>query len=206
VRLADPLDDLLQSRSHVKVLRALVRLPKGIDASIREIARRAGITHPTASTVLEHLRAQGIVIARTTLLASEYHLNVDHVLAKRLEELFRFESGVKQDVLAFLSDGIRSRAPWAKEAYLFGSAAWGEMRPDSDLDVAVIGPPRKGPKLATIMQELGEDSLARFGNRVQAVIGTKPIEELAARGNRGYRLWREIAKDGIRFWPPDGEV
>ena len=206
MRLAEPLDDLFQSRSHVKVLRALARLPKGIDASIREIARRSGVTHPTASTVLESLRVQGIVVARATLLASEYHLNVDHVLAGRLEELFRWESRIQRDVLGFLADEIGIRAPWTKEAYLFGSAVKGEMRPDSDLDIAIICPPRRAAKLAAIVEELGESASAKFGNRVSAVIGLKPIEELAARGSRAHRLWRQIATEGIRFWPPDGEV
>jgi hypothetical protein len=80
------------------------------------------------------------------------------------------------------------------------------MRPDSDLDVAVICTPAKAAKLASIMEELGQDTATTFGNRIQAAIGTKPIEELAARGQRGFRLWREIAKDGIRVWPPDGDA
>lgn len=206
MRLTEPLDDLFQNRSHVKVLRALVGLPKGIDASIREIARRAGVTHPTASTTLESLKAQGLVIARTTLIASEYRLNDHHAFAGRLAELFRFESGLQRDVLAFLANEVGRRAPWVKEAYLFGSAASGEMRPDSDLDVGVICPPGRAVKLASIMDDLGQATAASFGNRMQATIGTKPIVELADRRHRGFRLWRQIAKDGIRFWPPDSDV
>ena len=206
MRLEDPLDDLFQNRSHVRVLRALVGLPRGIDASIREIARRAGITHPTASAILDSLKVQGLVVARATLLASEYRLNDGHVLSPRLEELFRFESRLRQDVITFVADELGTRAPWVKEAYLFGSAVRGEMRPDSDLDIAVISTPGKATRLASIMEDVGQDTADRFGNRVQAVIGTKPIAELAARGQRGFRLWREIAKDGIRVWPPAGEA
>jgi predicted nucleotidyltransferase len=205
MRLDEPLDDLFQNRSHVRVLRALVALPRGIDASIREIARRAGVTHPTASAALESLRAQGLVVGRVTLVASEYRLNESHVLFTSLEALFRLEGRLRQDLFDYLAGEVRTRAPWVQEAFVFGSAAKGEMRPDSDLDVALITRPGKARKLASIVEELGEDTTDLFGNRIHAVIGTEPIEVLAARGQSRFRLWREIAKNGIRIWPEADE-
>jgi predicted nucleotidyltransferase len=206
VRLDEPLDDLFQNRSHVRVLRALLALPRGIDASIREIARRAGVTHPTASAALESLRAQGLVVGRVTLLASEYRVNDVHVLFPSIKELFGLEGRLRQDLIDYLTHELRARAPWVREAFVFGSAARGEMRPDSDLDVALITTSGKSRKLASIMEELGEDTTDRFGNRIQAVIGTQPIEVLAARGQSRFRLWREIAKNGIRIWPIPGNT
>jgi predicted nucleotidyltransferase len=206
VRIDEPLDDLFQNRSHVRVLRALLALPRGIDASIREVARRAGVTHPTASAALESLRAQGLVVARITLLASEYRLNDVHVLFPAIKELFGLEGRLRQDLIGYLTDELRTRAPWVREAFVFGSAAKGEMRPDSDLDVAIITTSGRARKLASIMEELGEATTDRFGNRIQAVVGTQPIEVLAARGQSRFRLWREIAKNGIRIWPVADET
>jgi hypothetical protein len=47
------LDDLLRTRTHVRVARALFRLPQGFAASGREIARRAGVDNKLAQAALE---------------------------------------------------------------------------------------------------------------------------------------------------------
>jgi predicted nucleotidyltransferase len=201
MRFKDPLDDLFQSRSHVKVLRALNQLPGGIDVSIREVARRAGVSHPTASTILEGLRQQGIVQARRTVLAAEFRLNEDHVMARQLESLFGWERTSLQGLLGFLAEETTQRAPWVDEAYLFGSAVRGDMRPDSDVDVALISSSKRAERLNVVMDELSDLAASIFGNRIQATIGTRPVKELAQAGQRSYRLWRTVAKEGVRFLP-----
>jgi len=55
MRLDRPLDDLFERGSHVRVLRALHELPDGFRTSARELARRASVSHPTASRVLAAL-------------------------------------------------------------------------------------------------------------------------------------------------------
>lgn len=201
MRLKDPLDDLFQSRSYVKVLRALDQLPAGLDVSIREIARRAGVSHPTASTVLEGLRLQGVVRARRTLLAAGYRLNDDHVVAQQLASLFSVEKASLHAVITFLAQEISHRASWVDEAYLFGSAVRDDMRPDSDLDVALISSSKRADRLLVVMDELSDQSASRFGNRIQTTIGMRPITELAQPGHRSFRLWRTIAKEGVQFLP-----
>ncbi|MGH2674514.1 MAG: MarR family transcriptional regulator, partial [Actinomycetota bacterium] len=61
IRFAEPLDDALRSRGHVRVLRALARTPQEANVSARAIARRAGMSHPRVATVLADLARQGIV-------------------------------------------------------------------------------------------------------------------------------------------------
>ena len=197
MRLSQPLDDLLHTKTYIRVLRALEGLPAGIEASTREIARRAGVSHPTASGVLESLRRQGIVHVRRTLWADEYVLNERHVLTKPLRALFAMEQRLLQDVLDYLAREIRTRAVWISRAYLFGSAARGDMQVDSDLDVALICPPRKVPQAEKLLEDLSARTAERFGNRVHGVVGTRPIADLARAGQPGYRLWKAIAKEGI---------
>src|SRR5205807_424191 len=105
----------------VRVLRALAFLPTGIDASTREIARRSGVSHPTASTVLENLRRQGLVHVRRTPLAVEYRLNEEHVLTGEIRHLAEWERQLPDRVRTFLVDSLRDRAPWVSAAYLYGS-------------------------------------------------------------------------------------
>jgi predicted nucleotidyltransferase/DNA-binding transcriptional ArsR family regulator len=201
MRLSQPLDDLLQSRSHIRVLRALQGLPAGLDVSIREIARRAGVSHPTASTVLESLRQQGLVHVRRTLLANEYRLNDDHVVVSPLRQFLIWEGDLGPRVKAFLVESIQNEAPWVSAAYLFGSAVRDDMKPASDLDMALICPPNKVQRLQKLMDELGEETAARFGNRLNVVIGTRPINELAKPRQPSYRLWRSIWTNGEQLLP-----
>jgi predicted nucleotidyltransferase len=197
VRFSQPLDDLLVGKSHIKVLRALAGIPAGIDLSIREVARRAGVTHPTASTVLEGLRKQGVVRVRRTLWADEFQVNPEHVLWQRVGALLRWERKTRAELLSFLSKEIRSQAPWVTSAYLFGSASRDDMKPDSDLDVAVICPRAKAKEAKRMLEELGELTIERYGNRVSGIVGTRSIVDLAKPGQPGYRLWKTIAKQGI---------
>ena len=201
MRFTDPLNDVFQGRSHVKVLRALLALPDGIDASIRELARRAGVTHPTASSVLESFRTQGLALRRRTLLADEYRINREHTLMSPLIAILKIESQIQQELETFMRDEIAARAPWVQEAYLFGSAVTGGMQPDSDIDLALICPTRKKDRLATLMEELSEETKLRFGNPLGVSIGTRPVKDLAQPRQSGYRLWQRVAKDGVRLLP-----
>jgi predicted nucleotidyltransferase len=201
MRLDDSLDDVFRGRSHAPVLRALFRLPVGIDASIREVARRAGVTHPTASGVLESLRKQGLARRRRTLLADEYCINPSHVLIEPLRALIEVEASVSSSLERSLRDLILDRAPWVREAHLFGSAVDGTMNTDSDIDVAVLCPPRRARGLPRIMEEIGDEIADRYGNRIDVLIGTRSIEELAQPGRSGYRVWQRVVKDGRRFMP-----
>ena len=194
MRLSQPLDDLFQGKSQIKVLRALDAVPTGIDVSIREVARRADLTHPTASAVLEGLRKQGIVRVRRTLWADEFQVNAQHVVWQHVHTLFRWERKVRDELLALLRDEIRSQAPWVTAAYLFGSAESGEMSPESDLDVAVICPRNKVLRTQRVLEALGEVTYERFGNRVHGIVGSRPIADMARAGQTGYRLWRKAAK------------
>src|SRR2546425_694151 len=58
MRLTARLDDVLVTRSHLRVLRALDSLPVGVPASGRQVARRAGISHTAASRALAGLAAE----------------------------------------------------------------------------------------------------------------------------------------------------
>jgi hypothetical protein len=53
------------------------------------------------------------------------------------------------------------------------------------------------------MEALSELSVERFGNRVNPLVGTRPVLELAKPGLPGNRVWRTIAKEGISLFPVD---
>ena len=174
MRLREPLDDTFATGSHVRVLRALDALPRIAAVSGREVARRAGVSQPTAREVLISLERQGLVRVERSLRRDAYRLNEDHTLAPTIRELFAKERQVGAELERSVA-GALHRLRNVTAAYLFGSVARGDMRPDSDIDVAVESrdePPDDIPELEKVFR--------RFGNRVNVI-------RLRARGATGVR-------------------
>ena len=174
MRLQEPLDDLFATGSHVRVLRALDALPGSVAVSGRELARRAGVSQPTAREVLGSLERQGLLTVGRSLRRDSYRLNPEHVLAPVVRDLFERERSVPADLERGVVDAVR-RIGEVTGAYLFGSAARGDMRPNSDIDVAIVSShalPEEIPELEAVFR--------RFGNRVNVI-------RLTARGSAGLR-------------------
>lgn len=177
MRLTTPLDDIFSTGSHVRVLRALCNLmPKGLSVSGREIARRAGVSNPTAQSVLSSLSDQGLLRITRSLRVTYYRLNPDHVLAPVIAELFAHEETLLQSLRHDLGRAL-PRLVDVEGAYIFGSAARGEMRPDSDIDVAVTL--KRGAQLPDEQDDI--DALSRrYGSRINLI-------ELRPRRSRNLR-------------------
>lgn len=206
MRLEAPLDDVFAGRSHVRVLRALYRLPAGLAASAREIARRAGVSHPTASKALASLAEQGIVTRTRALRTTAFELCRTHVAVERLLPLFEWEERVRQEVIDHLRTQILQRAPTSvSAAYLFGSAATGEMAPASDLDVAVLHAPGTTESVAAAMEAIAGTVEQRFGNRLSFLLTDAPVAELQRSRRPGSRLWKQVLRDGIPILDPAPE-
>ena len=86
-----PLDDVLASRTHVRVLRVLVTLDRHINLSGRDTARRAGAAHGRVLAVLRHLSSIGVVTAAVTPHATIYRLADTSPITPALRALFLWE-------------------------------------------------------------------------------------------------------------------
>ena len=181
MRLIEPLNDLFATRSHVRVLRALDGLPEGVGVSGREIARRARVSHPTALQALNSLADQGLLLVRRAPKVAFYRLNTEHVLVSPLRAIFARERAVPHDLETAIEASLRQIRD-VKAAYMFGSAARGDMRVNSDIDVAAIS----GSPMPEEISDL-EPIYRRFGNRVNVL-------RLKRTGARGLKA--QIAKDG----------
>lgn len=197
MRLDGSLDAVFETRSHVRVLRALDQLPLGFPVSAREVARRAGVSHPTASTVLGSLRDQGLVVVRRAPRADAFEFNRGHTAAERLRALFEWERGIRDELVAFLREEILRIPDSVSAAILFGSAIREEMTPNSDIDIAVFCEPEKVEAITDGMSGVGEAVRERFGNRLSVVVAPAPLDELLRSGRKGFRLWRQIAREGV---------
>jgi predicted nucleotidyltransferase len=116
-------------------------------------------------------------------------LNSDHVLHPAIAALFATEDEIPLRLRDDLSSAL-PRLGEVESAYIFGSAARGDMRPDSDIDVAVT---LKGAAELPDEQE-GIDALeSRYGSRINVM----PLRPRRARA-----LHARIVREGIPLMIP----
>lgn len=203
MRLENPLDDALASSSHVRVLRALFAAPIGLDRSGRDIARRAGISHPRANQVLSDLADQGLVRVQRQPHTDLYRLNQQHALIEALGELFELEPRLKFELLSLVARELRARKLTVSSARIFGSAAQGRMGPESDVDLALVTSAANVNKVEAEAQEIAEAVRERFGTRLNVLVGAPSLEVLSKRGTGN--VWRSVDREGIDVFA-GGEV
>lgn len=197
MRLDESLNEVFASGTHVKVLRALYALPTDMAVSGRDLARRAGVSHPRATKVLADLAEQGIVELRRLPRTDLYRLNRDHALAHALAQLFGRESQLKVDLLALVAKELRRHDLPVTQARIFGSAARDSMAAGSDVDLALITARDSVPAVEAAAQQIAEAVRRRFGARLNVLVGSPSLRELSGRGRSGRGVWQNIEREGI---------
>lgn len=133
------LDQILGTQTKVQLLRTLSRM--GSPMSGREAQRLAGVKSVSgAGRALDELTELGILHREETGGAHLYRMNREHVLAGPLVRLIEAEEDVLASLRDILTESLESArvAGAVRSVVVFGSAARGEARPESDLDLLVI--------------------------------------------------------------------
>jgi predicted nucleotidyltransferase len=190
MRFDSPLDDLLLNRSHIRIMRALQGLPEGLPASGREVARRAGVTHPTALRALALMVDAGLVTAGRSPAGDGYELNRDHFFADQIVDLYRAEAGIRGELASFLRDELLARTDKVEWATLFGSIVRGESTPTSDIDLAVSCTGADASEVEKALDDLSDATRRRFGNRVSPSISARK-----QRPKTG--IWKRMDEEGV---------
>ncbi len=173
--LLTPLDDLLSSRSKLRLLR---RLAAGHDdLSGRELARRAGVTWRAAELALRELVQLGVVRRVDARGQARYTLVAEHMLVRdALVPLFAVEQAWPAALRRGIGDALRARGHGAGDirwAGLYGSTARGDDRPNSDLDVAVVATSVAAVgRVRLEIQRVGSRLAARFGRTPSVLVFT----------------------------------
>lgn len=131
------LDWVLSPPSSLKILRLMCLEPRS-ESSGRGLARRAGVSSPQAAAALARLEAVGLVCRRVVGRSSAWKLVPDHALVPVLQELFRAERGLPDDLLKELRESLVRVG--VRKAAIFGSVARKESTLDSDLDLFIEVP------------------------------------------------------------------
>ena len=181
----------------MKLLRAVFALPTDMGRSGRDLARRAGVSHPRAHEVLADLAEQGLVAVQRLPRTDLYRLNRQHVLTERLGTLFEVESKLKFELLALVARELKVRRLPIEEARIFGSAARGEMTPTSDVDLAVVTSRESVPAVEAAALEIAEAARERFGARLQVLVGSPSLGRLSNSRQAGHGVWQSIEREVI---------
>ncbi len=197
MRLDEPLDEVFASASHVRLLRALFGLPSDMGRSGRDLARRAGVSHPRANQVLADLAEQGLVAVQRLPRTDLYRINRHHALSEPLGTLIELESKLKFDLLALVARELKARRLPVREARIFGSAARGGMAPTSDVDLALVTSHESVAAVEAAAQEIAEAARERFGTRLNVLVGSPSLERLSKSRQAGHGVWQAIEREGI---------
>jgi len=194
--LFSAVDGVLGSTSKIQLLRAI--LPLTGPVSGREAQKLAGVnSRKGAHQALNALAALGVLTQHRLRGTHLYSVNCEHHLIAPLQALFAAEA----ERFSILRDALRSGFEQhgllanVKSAILFGSAARGEARPDSDLDVLFVADAKPVVEAVQgVAIDLQDAVFTRLGVSLAPI--TLPLARFRERHAAGDPLLRDIETEG----------
>ena len=188
MRFTGYLEELVGTKSDVKILRTLCKYPTK-EFSESELARVVGVGQKTVNRAMPKYVSYGIVSARTIGRANVYSLNSGHYIVEQLSALFQVEEGAKPELKHLLENAFAGDKAVISLA-IFGSVARGKEEPTSDIDVFVITKDKDGAwEKLRVVEEM---AMKKFGNVLSGYIltpeefkqkrGTQTIKEIVTHG------------------------
>lgn len=126
-----------------------------------------------------------------------YRVNGHHALAESLRKLFDLEPRLRFQLLALVAGELKGRRLPVKEARIFGSAARGEMKPTSDVDLALVTSRENVAGVEAAAQEIAEKARERFGTRLNVLVGSPSLGRLSKSRQTRQGAWQAIEREGI---------
>ena len=170
------------------VLDVLTRVQRGM--TIRQLADRAGVSHPQAARHVAHLERLGIVrrehVGRSHVITLTDTLTVD---------LLRRVTGLRQAVLRAITDTASMIEPRPVSMVVFGSFARGDDDAESDIDVLVVDDKDDGA-LDAVLARWCQDVTRLTGNSV-----TEIVVRLAELDIMDRSLRESNERDGVTILP-----
>jgi predicted nucleotidyltransferase len=148
---------------------------------------------------VERLAGQGIVHVAIAGPSKLYSLNRDHLAAPHIVALAR----LREELLDRLRQRLVSWSVQPAYAALFGSAARGEMRIDSDIDVFIVRPNGVAADdggWAEQLQHLAHDGSSWTGNDLRILEMSDADARVGSMGNE--QVLSDIRDHGIRLAGP----
>ena len=131
-----PTSTLLATPGSVRVLRELLADDRPL--SVRSLSERTGLSAQAIRNTLATLVTGGLVEELGRGRGRLYRVQVNHPLYLPLGALFQAEAERFDTILHGLATALSHLRPAPLAAWVYGSVARGEDRPDSTVEVAVV--------------------------------------------------------------------
>lgn len=144
---------LLQSKSREKILVAF--LLNGFSGSIRAVAKKSDCSPMQASYELNNLENAGILKSERIANAKVYSTNEKCGFIAELRALMAKTAGFENRIKK-----ATENVSGVKVAFVYGSYANGTFKPDSDIDLFIIGTPDMKTlysKIFEVQKEIGHE-------------------------------------------------
>ena len=126
------LSELFSSKTRAEFFRILFGLNPG-EFHLREIERQSGLTIGTVRREAEKLVKLNLIVKRVDGNRTYYQANMAHPIYKTIKELVLKTLGIQEIIQkAFKDQNVDF-------VFLFGSVVSGNLKPESDIDLFVIG-------------------------------------------------------------------
>ena len=130
---ATGLAESLFPRTRSAIFQHLFRNEEGLH--LRELERRSGVNSRHLMRELHSLRAAGILVSKKVGNQVIYRLNPNCPIYDDLRSIIRKTVGLADT----LREELQPFASRIERAYIYGSQASGDARPDSDIDLMIVG-------------------------------------------------------------------
>jgi predicted nucleotidyltransferase len=184
-------ESLFTSPARVAVLRQLAKAPD-LESTGSGLARAAGISTPWTLKALEDLRRMGLVELRRVPPSDLWRPNKDHVLWPEISRVLSLDERMFELIL----EGVRRvvAGPGVVKAFVYGSAARRDGKPQSDVDVMVVLRDEKARMaLEKRLEKADSVFVKKFGNPLHVIAYTEP----EWRRKQALPLVKAVLKEGI---------
>ncbi len=171
------LDDILDTKSKIKIIRLFISRGGEFMASGSDVAKLIGLTPPAVHASLKELYDQDILHRDIVGKQHIYRLNTSgRVVNEILKPAFEKEHSIKEDIKDFLIKKIKDyrMSTAIKSLILYGSLAQGKSHHTSDCDIAVVVKDSKSKKRIEdiFIEKISTEFSKYFGISLDAYIKT----------------------------------
>ena len=137
MRIHDNLDEVLKSKSKIKILRFL--FTEKDEHTGRAIARGVDMSASFTYETLQEMKEENLISARRKGNAILYKLQTDnYIIKKMLAPLFEGEKAVYDDIIAIIKRNLIRHKKDIVSVAIFGSIIRKEETAKSDIDLVIV--------------------------------------------------------------------
>lgn len=200
------LDDILNTKSKVKIIRLFISRGDEFMASGSDVARSVGLTPPAVHASLKELYDQDILSRDIIGKQHIYRLNTSgRIVKKILKPAFQKERSIKEDISNFLVKKINEHrvASNIKSLLLYGSLASNETHRSSDCDIVIIVKDSQSKKKIEdlVVEKISSEFSKYFGMSLDAYIKTG--DEFTSRKKRNLPPVSSLMKSYVVVYGKD---